>query len=260
MSYHLLFDVLFKEKNKAIKFLQSKTSEPLYQIKEKAHFAVGGFFYELPKDFPDFLQNYKILNESVDWDSQWEQFSPNINNNRFELNLSLYGVNKKIFLNPGPGFGDLSHATTKLCLETLSQYGKQQTIIDYGCGSGILSVAAWAMNAAEVISIEIEPESILHTQKNLELNQFPSNLVFESLPLRPYDLNLICLINMTFGEQKIALSNLELFPKKTRFLSSGILEEQKQNYIEWGKEKGILFSPLKTLEGWMLFEGKFISN
>lgn len=76
-----------------------------------------------------------------------------------------------IVLDPGLAFGTGSHCTTKLCLEwlsTLSLTGK--TVIDYGCGSGILALAALRLGAEHVYAIDIDPQAITATLANAEKN------------------------------------------------------------------------------------------
>jgi ribosomal protein L11 methyltransferase len=255
MIQHILFEIPKLKSKQAKVYLESFTSHPLYELKEKNKIFVGGFFEQLPSDLPDFLQNYTNLDVDIDWTSQWQSFSPHFNNQNFELDLSSYGIHKVIFLQPGPGFGDLSHPTTKLCLKHMAKLCRGHVVIDFGCGSGILSVAAWVFGAYKVISLEIDGPSIEHTKSNLALNHFPTDFVYESMPPLIDESDSLCIINMTFGEQKVALKPHVLPKKPIRFLSSGILKTQKEDYILWGKTLGVNFEVLDELEGWLVFQG-----
>ena len=76
-----------------------------------------------------------------------------------------------IELDPGLAFGTGTHPTTALCLEWLdnaAMAGKR--VIDYGCGSGILAIAAAKLGAASVIAIDIDPQALLATNDNAERN------------------------------------------------------------------------------------------
>jgi ribosomal protein L11 methyltransferase len=76
-----------------------------------------------------------------------------------------------IELDPGLAFGTGTHPTTALCLEWLDAAdvaGKR--VIDYGCGSGILAIAAARLGAAEVLAVDIDPQALLATQDNAERN------------------------------------------------------------------------------------------
>ncbi len=74
-------------------------------------------------------------------------------------------------LDPGLAFGTGTHATTALCLawlDGLDLAGKR--VVDYGCGSGILAVAAARLGAAEVLAVDIDPQALIATQENAERN------------------------------------------------------------------------------------------
>lgn len=79
-------------------------------------------------------------------------------------------------LDPGLAFGTGTHPTTALCLEWLAQHPpKDQVVMDYGCGSGILALAALALSAKKVIAIDHDPQAIESTQNNAALNDFVTN-------------------------------------------------------------------------------------
>lgn len=76
-----------------------------------------------------------------------------------------------IELDPGLAFGTGTHPTTALCLEWLDAApiaGKR--VIDYGCGSGILAIAAARLGASEVLAVDIDPQALLATRDNAERN------------------------------------------------------------------------------------------
>ncbi len=76
-----------------------------------------------------------------------------------------------ISLDPGLAFGSGTHPTTHLCLQWLAKIDvKNKTVIDYGCGSGILAVAAVLLGAANVYAFDIEPQALLATAENAERN------------------------------------------------------------------------------------------
>lgn len=76
-----------------------------------------------------------------------------------------------IMMDPGLAFGTGYHATTRLCLDWLTtQDLTDKTIIDYGCGSGILGIAALLLGAKQVYSVDIDPQAVLATRQNAERN------------------------------------------------------------------------------------------
>lgn len=105
------------------------------------------------------------------------------------------------------GWGTGVHPTTRLCLEWL---GRSDTIhggeivLDYGCGSGILSIAALHLGASRCIGVDVEAEALVTAERNLQLNDFGDQ--FEALHTReisPYDITPpadICIANILIGQ------------------------------------------------------------
>lgn len=87
-----------------------------------------------------------------------------------------------IKLDPGLAFGTGDHATTFLCLQWLAGLDlKDKIVIDYGCGSGILGVGALLLGAKKVYATDIDPQAVLATQQNAELNGVADRM-FVGLP------------------------------------------------------------------------------
>ncbi|MFZ4825774.1 MAG: 50S ribosomal protein L11 methyltransferase [Phototrophicaceae bacterium] len=78
----------------------------------------------------------------------------------------------EIILDPGMAFGTGTHATTQLCLMALEEHALSgKTVVDLGCGSGILSILAHHLDAEHVLAVDIDPVATAVTQENLILNQ-----------------------------------------------------------------------------------------
>ncbi len=76
-----------------------------------------------------------------------------------------------LILDPGMAFGTGSHPTTRLCLEWLERtVADGDTLLDYGCGSGILAIAAAKLGAAEVSGVDIDPQAVEAAKANAERN------------------------------------------------------------------------------------------
>ena len=83
-----------------------------------------------------------------------------------------------IFLDAGLAFGSGSHPTTRMCLEFLSTaplHGAR--MLDYGCGSGILAIAAALLGARSVVGVDIDPQSWFATRQNALYNSVPENVL-----------------------------------------------------------------------------------
>lgn len=91
-----------------------------------------------------------------------------------------------IILNPGLAFGTGEHATTKLCLLLLHETVKGgELFLDYGTGSGILSIAALKLGAALSVGVDIDPQSITAASQNAELNNIgPEKLKLRLVPTK----------------------------------------------------------------------------
>ena len=75
-----------------------------------------------------------------------------------------------VLIEPGQGFGTGSHATTRLSLELLVELVPEGLIADWGCGSGILAIAAAKLGWGPVLACDIEPESVAETQESARVN------------------------------------------------------------------------------------------
>ncbi len=95
-----------------------------------------------------------------------------------------------LYLDPGMAFGTGTHATTALCLEWLASHNiNNYTVVDYGCGSGILGIAAAALGANHVYCTDIDPQALEATKENAKKNSvndhlsinFPENLSLDGI-------------------------------------------------------------------------------
>lgn len=86
-------------------------------------------------------------------------------------------------LDPGLAFGSGTHPTTFLCLQWLDGIDLAgQTVIDYGCGSGILGIAALLLGAAQVVAVDNDPQALIATRDNLERNGLAAERLSACLP------------------------------------------------------------------------------
>lgn len=185
----------------------------------------------------------KFLIETVedqDWERVWmKDFHPM----KFGENLWIYPSNHpvpddkstKILLDPGLAFGTGTHPTTALCLEWLDNnppLGK--TVIDYGCGSGVLALAAVKLGATKVIATDIDPQALIATQDNMLRNEIAENLIPcflpDSCPQQPVDLlmaNILCGPLHELYPQFSALTR-----SGGQIVLSGLLGDQRDQILE----------------------------
>jgi ribosomal protein L11 methyltransferase len=87
-------------------------------------------------------------------------------------------------LDPGLAFGTGTHPTTALCLEVLESLPLTgRSLIDYGCGSGILGIAALKMGAARVVAVDLDPQALIATRDNAARNGVSSAIEVAGVPV-----------------------------------------------------------------------------
>ncbi|EJL6507047.1 50S ribosomal protein L11 methyltransferase [Vibrio cholerae] len=145
--------------------------------------------YEADMDTSLILQQIKASNmlaegfahkveqvEDKDWEREWmDNFHPMQFGRRLWICPSWREVPDpqavNVMLDPGLAFGTGTHPTTALCLEWLDNLDLSgKTVIDFGCGSGILAIAAIKLGAAKVIGIDIDPQALLASKDNAARN------------------------------------------------------------------------------------------
>jgi len=144
-----------------------------------------------------------------------------------------------IMLDPGLAFGSGSHATTSMCLQWLEQNTRDDSIvIDYGCGSGILAIAAALLGAPRVIAVDNDPQAITATIENANRNHIPSGVIETYLPDQlPEDrasLRADILVANILADPLMQLAEdlSHLVKPKGRIALSGLLAEQADAVLE----------------------------
>ncbi|MGB1868485.1 MAG: 50S ribosomal protein L11 methyltransferase [Porticoccaceae bacterium] len=128
------------------------------------------------------------LLEDKDWSQEWKKyFKPMKCGDRLWICPSWAEAPEpgaiNLLLDPGLAFGTGSHPTTHLCLRWLDQQDlKGKTLIDYGCGSGILGIAALLLGADKVIAIDNDPQALLASRDNAKRNQIADQRLITCLP------------------------------------------------------------------------------
>lgn len=200
--------------------------------------------------------------EDKDWNRAWmDTFQPMRFGEKVWIVPSWHtppdadGVN--ILLDPGLAFGTGTHPTTRLCLEWLDAHPPRGAkVIDYGCGSGILAIAAALLGAESVLCIDNDPQALIATRDNAERNKVESRLIAmlpESAPETPCEL---LLANILAGPlMELAEKFSRLVQPGGQVVLSGILPEQagavRASYLPW-------FDMAEPMEhdGWIRLEGR----
>jgi len=163
-----------------------------------------------------------------------------------------------LLLDPGLAFGTGSHPSTRLCLAWLDENVRGgEDVLDYGCGSGILAIAALKLGAAHTVGIDIDPIAVVASRENALRNrcgeahaQFHTDIVLADQPQADIVIAnilakpLIMLAPILSGAMKPA----------GRIALSGILEEQAEEVME-AYRQWFDMKVANDQEGWVLLEG-----
>lgn len=136
-----------------------------------------------------------------------------------------------LILDPGMAFGTGSHPTTRLCLEWLERTVKPgDSVLDYGCGSGILAIAAAKLGAAQVAGVDIDPQAVEAANANAERNGVVAVFADSAAPLAgEYD---VVVANILSNPLRVLAAAICAHVRSGgRLALSGILREQADEII-----------------------------
>lgn len=159
-----------------------------------------------------------------------------------------------IILDPGMAFGSGNHATSYLCSRYLREYIKPgDTVIDIGCGSGILSLVAVKSGAEKVIAVDLDPQCMIATEENAIKNK-----MLDSIDIREGDLFSVVkesadvVVSNIFAEVIIGmLHDVKGHVKPGGiYIASGILKEKLQDVMEALEREGFELLDDKTDGDW----------
>ncbi|HEX2996299.1 MAG TPA: 50S ribosomal protein L11 methyltransferase [Anaerolineales bacterium] len=174
-----------------------------------------------------------------------------------------------IKIDPGMAFGTGTHPTTQLCMDLMekcfddgqsSMVHGPSSVIDVGCGSGILSIAAIKLGAETALGVDIDADSILNARENADSNQVGDELI-----LGVGSVQEILDGKFAFRKAPLVLANIlapviirlfsaglaDLIDEDGAIILSGILQEQAQNVAEAAQAKGLRMIERKQMGDWV---------
>jgi ribosomal protein L11 methyltransferase len=156
-------------------------------------------------------------------------------------------------LDPGLAFGTGMHPTTQLCLEWLSANDLSgQTVMDFGCGSGILGVAAGCLGASQVTGLDIDPQALLATEHNASLNDLVvETLLPDQTPSCTFDVVVANILANPLIDLADTLNNLT--QPGGKIIMAGLLDEQADHVR--AAYPNIHFDADVSKEGWTRLSG-----
>ncbi|OAT84289.1 ribosomal protein L11 methyltransferase [Bacillus sp. MKU004] len=160
-----------------------------------------------------------------------------------------------IELDPGMAFGTGTHPTTVMCIQALERIVKpEDSVIDVGTGSGVLSIAAAMLNASEVKSYDLDEVAVRSARLNVKLNKVQDRVSVDQNNL----------LNGITGQADVIVANIlaeiilrftedafELVKPGGYFITSGIIQPKKQEVKEALEHAGFLIEEVMVMEDWV---------
>ena len=201
--------------------------------------------------------------EDQDWERSWmDNFHPMRFGERLWIVPSWHAAPEpdavNLLLDPGLAFGTGTHPTTSLCLQRLdAQQLQGKTLIDFGCGSGILAIAGLLLGAEHAVGTDIDIQALEASRDNAQRNQVADDrfdlYLPEQMPDTPAD---VLVANILAGPLVSLAPRLASLVKPGGLLAlSGILAEQTDEILQAYRDDFEL-DPVANQEGWIRVSGR----
>ena len=203
--------------------------------------------------------DYKLEQlEDKDWEREWmDNFHPIKFGQRLWVCPSWREIPDptavNVMLDPGLAFGTGTHPTTALCMQWLDAVIQpEQTVVDFGCGSGILGIAALKLGAKRVIGVDIDPQAIEASLANAKRNNVEGQIELYLPKDQPADFKAdVVVANILAGPLAELKQVISAYVKPGGKLAlSGILASQAQSVIDAYSDE-FSFEPIAVQDEWV---------
>ena len=177
-------DIIINDPRDAEYFNEKKSYEWDYVSPDVLDNLNSGAYVSIYRDLdfviPLYLHEFEISSAIVDdqdWLHKWEEYfipakvTEDIVVKPLWRDYSAAPGETVIEIDPGMAFGTGTHPTTSMCIRHLEKYVKpEDKVLDVGCGTGILSIAAAKLGSKDILAVDLDPEAVASTKRNAELN------------------------------------------------------------------------------------------
>lgn len=200
--------------------------------------------------------------DDKDWANEWKKFFKPVSitkNITIKPTWEQYTESKGeivIEIDPGMAFGTGTHETTRLCAQLLESYVKEnESVIDVGCGTGILSIIASKLGAFKVTAVDIDEAAVKASKENVKINSVDRNIEVLKGELKTVK-----------GKANIIVANIladiiiELIPdlikhtySGSKVIVSGIIDKRMNDVLKAYKDAGLILVETQTMGEWAAF-------
>ena len=199
--------------------------------------------------------------EDKDWEREWmDNFHPMQFGKRLWICPSWRDVPDanavNVMLDPGLAFGTGTHATTAMCLRWLDSLPLDNTtVVDFGCGSGILGIAALKLGAKRLVGIDLDPQALLASQDNANRNQVGDKIELFLPQFQPTLEADVVLANILAGPLRELREVISGYCRPGgRLVLSGILENQAED-VALAYSQSFIMDPIVIDGEWARVSG-----
>lgn len=226
-----------------------------------AHRVFNNFHHDVNIEF-----KREIL-ENEDWTRKWiENFKPIQFGSRLWVCPSWCPVPDpqavNLLLDPGLAFGTGTHPTTALCLTWLDQVPLSgKVVVDYGCGSGVLGIAALLLGAKQVIAIDNDPQALQASRDNALRNSISDSQLLTFLPQEAPHIEADVLVANILAQPLFELMDTmsALLKTEGKIAMSGILKPQAEKLLAHYATRYQMDTPTEK-DGWVRLSGLKSAN